>query len=57
MGSLAAAQFASQDLAHIGFGQLVAELIVDGAARSMDIQALRPTRFAEGAPIRATEFL
>lgn len=38
-------------------GQLVAEIIVDGAARSMDVQALRPTRFAEGAPIRAIEFL
>jgi sarcosine oxidase subunit beta len=38
-------------------GQLLAELIVDGAAKSMDIHPLRPSRFAEGAPIHATEFL
>jgi sarcosine oxidase subunit beta len=29
-------------------GQLLAEMILDGAARSMDVHALRPTRFAEG---------
>ena len=28
-------------------GRLVAELIVDGAARSLDIDALRPDRFAQ----------
>lgn len=31
-------------------GHLAAELVLDGAARSMDIHPLRPTRFAEGAP-------
>jgi len=31
-------------------GQLLAEIIVHGAARSLDVRALRPTRFAEGAP-------
>ncbi len=31
-------------------GQLAAELILDGAARSLDAHPLRPTRFAEGAP-------
>jgi sarcosine oxidase, subunit beta len=30
-------------------GQLLAEMILDGAARSLDVHALRPTRFAEGA--------
>lgn len=30
-------------------GQLAAELILDGAAKSMDVRPLRPTRFAEGA--------
>ncbi|HSN85531.1 MAG TPA: FAD-binding oxidoreductase [Thermoanaerobaculia bacterium] len=31
-------------------GHLAAELILDGTARSLDVQPLRPTRFAEGAP-------
>jgi sarcosine oxidase, subunit beta len=31
-------------------GQLLAEMILDGAARAIDVHALRPTRFAEGAP-------
>jgi sarcosine oxidase, subunit beta len=31
-------------------GQLLAEMILDGAARSLDVGALRPTRFAEGQP-------
>lgn len=31
-------------------GQLLAEMIVDGRARSLDVQALRPSRFADGAP-------
>lgn len=30
-------------------GQLVAEMILDGQARSLDLSALRPERFAEGA--------
>lgn len=38
-------------------GQLLAELIVDGAAHSCDISALRPTRFAEGQPNVTGEFL
>ena len=32
-------------------GQLVAEIILDGAAHTIDINALRPSRFAEGAAI------
>lgn len=32
-------------------GLLLAELILDGAATTLDIRALRPTRFAEGEPI------
>src|SRR5712671_1028972 len=32
-------------------GALAAELIVHGAARSLDVRALRPTRFEEGAAI------
>jgi sarcosine oxidase subunit beta len=31
-------------------GQLVAEILTDGSARSLDIEALRPSRFAEGNP-------
>jgi sarcosine oxidase subunit beta len=31
-------------------GQLLAEIILDGAAHTLDVQALRPTRFAEGQP-------
>lgn len=32
-------------------GQLVAEMILDGEARTIDVHALRPSRFAEGQPI------
>jgi sarcosine oxidase subunit beta len=32
-------------------GQLVAEMILDGAARSIDLHPLRPSRFAEGDAI------
>ncbi len=32
-------------------GLLLAELILDGAATTLDIRPLRPTRFAEGEPI------
>jgi sarcosine oxidase subunit beta len=38
-------------------GQLLAEIIVDGAASSMDVHPLRPSRFAEGQPNAAPEFL
>jgi sarcosine oxidase subunit beta len=31
-------------------GQLVAEMILDGEAHSVDVRALRPSRFAEGEP-------
>lgn len=31
-------------------GQLLAEIILDGAAHSLDARALRPSRFAEGRP-------
>jgi sarcosine oxidase, subunit beta len=38
-------------------GQLLAEMILDGAARSMDVHPVRPSRFAEGQPNAALEFL
>jgi sarcosine oxidase subunit beta len=31
-------------------GQLLAEIMSDGAASSLDVSALRPSRFAEGRP-------
>jgi hypothetical protein len=31
-------------------GQLLAEIMSDGAAKSLDVGPLRPTRFAEGEP-------
>jgi hypothetical protein len=30
----------------------MAELILDGRARAVDISLLRPSRFAEGSPVR-----
>lgn len=38
-------------------GQLLAEMILDGSASSMDVHALRPSRFAQGQPNPAPEFL
>jgi len=38
-------------------GQLLAEIILDGAARTVDVHCLRPTRFAEGQPVASPEFL
>lgn len=38
-------------------GQLLAEMILDGSASSMDVHPLRPSRFAEGQPNPASEFL
>ena len=38
-------------------GQLLAEMILDGGARTLDVRALRPSRFAEGEPNTASEFL
>jgi sarcosine oxidase subunit beta len=38
-------------------GQLLAEMILDGSASSMDIHPLRPSRFAEGQPNASPEFL
>jgi sarcosine oxidase subunit beta len=38
-------------------GQLLAELILDGAARTLDIRALRPGRFVEGALNREVSYL
>jgi sarcosine oxidase subunit beta len=38
-------------------GQLLAEIIVDGRARSLDVRALRPSRFAEGQPNPSPELL
>lgn len=38
-------------------GQLLAEIILDGAAHTLDVHALRPSRFAEGQPNTAPEIL
>jgi sarcosine oxidase subunit beta len=38
-------------------GQILAEMIVHGAPRSLDVRALRPSRFAEGEPNAAPEIL
>jgi sarcosine oxidase subunit beta len=38
-------------------GQLLAEIIVEGTASSLDVHALRPTRFAEGDPNPASGVL
>ena len=38
-------------------GQLLAEMILDGEAHALDVRALRPSRFAEGEPNTASEFL
>lgn len=38
-------------------GQLAAELITDGAARTLDIRCLRPERFAEDEPNSSTDLL
>jgi sarcosine oxidase subunit beta len=38
-------------------GQLLAEVILDGAAQALDIHPLRPERFAEGKPNAAPDFL
>jgi sarcosine oxidase subunit beta len=38
-------------------GQLLSEVILDGAAHTLDARPLRPTRFAEGEPILGPEFL
>jgi sarcosine oxidase subunit beta len=38
-------------------GQLLAEIILDGAAHTLDVHALRPTRFAEGRPNAGPDLL
>ncbi|HEX8707253.1 MAG TPA: FAD-dependent oxidoreductase [Pyrinomonadaceae bacterium] len=38
-------------------GHLLAEIILDGAATTLDVHQLRPSRFIEGEPNAATEFL
>jgi sarcosine oxidase, subunit beta len=38
-------------------GQLLSEIILDGAAHTLDVHALRPTRFDEGEPNDAPAFL
>ena len=38
-------------------GQLLAELILDGEARTLDVQLLRPERFDEGEPNAASDVL
>jgi glycine/D-amino acid oxidase-like deaminating enzyme len=34
-------------------GLVLSELLLDGAGKTADISAFRPSRFAEGKPIRA----
>ncbi|HWS53581.1 MAG TPA: FAD-dependent oxidoreductase [Pyrinomonadaceae bacterium] len=38
-------------------GQLLSELILDGAPKALDLHALRPTRFDEGEPNVAPDYL
>lgn len=38
-------------------GQLLAEIIVDGRATTIDTHVLRPSRFEEGEPIKSVELL
>ncbi|MBI1803744.1 MAG: FAD-binding oxidoreductase [Ignavibacteriae bacterium] len=38
-------------------GQLLSEIILDGRATTLDVRAIRPTRFAEGKPNAMSEFL
>jgi sarcosine oxidase subunit beta len=38
-------------------GALLAELIVDGRATSLDVAPLRPERFGDGSPRSAAELL
>ena len=38
-------------------GQLIAEIVLDGKAHSLDVNALRPERFAEGKTVRAVGLL
>lgn len=38
-------------------GQLAAEIILDGRAKSLDVHALRASRFAENDPVRSVELL
>ena len=38
-------------------GQLLSEIILDGAAQTLDVRALRPSRFAEGEPNAGPDLL
>jgi sarcosine oxidase, subunit beta len=38
-------------------GQLLAEMMLEGAARALDVHALRPTRFEEGEPVLGSALL
>jgi sarcosine oxidase subunit beta len=38
-------------------GHLLAEIILDGAASTLDVHPLRPSRFAEGDPVASPELL
>jgi sarcosine oxidase, subunit beta len=38
-------------------GQLLSEIILDGAAHTLDVHTLRPSRFAEGLPNVGPELL
>lgn len=54
-GFIQACGFSGHGLMHApAAGHLIAELIVDGAARSLDISALRPDRFTRGETLAET---
>jgi sarcosine oxidase, subunit beta len=36
-------------------GQIVSEIILDGRSTSLDVSSLRPSRFADGDPVRSVE--
>jgi hypothetical protein len=38
-------------------GELLVEIMLDGRAHTLDIHALRPSRFAEGEPNPQSEIL
>jgi sarcosine oxidase subunit beta len=54
-GFVCACGFSGHGLMHApAAGRLVAEMIVDGAAHSLDIAPLSPARFAAGELVRET---
>jgi sarcosine oxidase subunit beta len=56
-GLIIATGFSGHGVMHApAAGMLIAELLFDGAAHSMDIEPLSPARFAEGRPLTETMF-